>query len=94
MKLRQIRGLEDLSVISELLELRTLHLHSLRRVEQLPDFSKLKHLKRIEIENMQGIVNLSSLGKAPSLIRFLHFSAKHMQFKDYVPLLETRQSRK
>lgn len=86
--LRHIRGLEDLSVISELLELRTLHLQSLRRVQQLPDVSKLYHLKRIEIEHLQGLINLSSLGEAPSLRQFSHFSAKHMQFKDYVPLLE------
>jgi hypothetical protein len=81
----QIRGLTDLSVISDLAGLRCLDLYGLPRVTRLPSLTGLLRLERINIGSMKGLESLAELLDAPAL-RELELSRK-------VPITETDLNR-
>lgn len=85
-----IRGLKDLSFISSLSGLQSLFLQSLKNVEVLPAFKGLSKLKKIHFEDMKGLKDISSLGEAPALAEFTHWSAMNMDIEDYIPLLKNQ----
>ncbi|WP_134686875.1 hypothetical protein [Brevibacillus migulae] len=87
LELWQVRGLKDLSFISTLTGLQYLFLQSLRNVETLPALNGLSRLRKIHLDTMNGLKDISSLGQAPSLVEFTHWSAKNMRIEDYIPLL-------
>jgi len=67
LELWQIKGLQDLDVVSSLRGLQFLFLQSLANVVRLPDFSDLSRLQRIHCQNMNALMDLSALSSARSL---------------------------
>jgi hypothetical protein len=63
----QIRGLNDLSVVSELTNLRYLFLYGLSKVNSLPSFSNLIKLERVEVGQMKELPSLRGILDAPML---------------------------
>ncbi|WP_426445300.1 hypothetical protein ACP26L_18655 [Paenibacillus sp. S-38] len=86
LELWQIRGLKDLSFISTLTGLQYLFLQSLRNVEALPALNGLTKLRKVHLDTMKGLKDISSLGQAPSLTEFTHWSAMNMRMEDYMAL--------
>ncbi|AFH61345.1 hypothetical protein ACVNS2_11960 [Paenibacillus caseinilyticus] len=87
LELWQIRGLKDLSFISTLTGLQYLFLQSHRNVESLPALNGLTKLRKVHLDLMKGLKDISSLGQAPSLAEFTHWSAMNMKMEDYTALL-------
>ncbi|KYG27744.1 hypothetical protein [Alkalihalobacillus trypoxylicola] len=87
LELSEIRGLADISFVSTLLGLQYLSLQNLRNIEALPPLNNLNNLKKVALNNMKGLKEIESLGYAPSLVEFTHWSARNMNVEDYVPLL-------
>lgn len=87
LELWQIRGLSDLSFISKLNTLQNLFIQSLRQVTELPDLSNLTNLRRIYLENLNGLKHLDSLENAPSLEEFALSSARNLEPRDLIPVL-------
>lgn len=77
-----VRGLSDLSPISELRHLKYLFLQSLKQVTRLPDLSKLPELESVWLETMKGLTDLSPLLTAPALRRLALVSMAHLQPED------------
>jgi len=71
----QVRGLSDLSVVSELTNLRYLGFYGLPKVTHLPSCAALSRLERAELGQMRGLVTLAGLLEAPNL-RELQFARK------------------
>jgi hypothetical protein len=63
----QVRGMCDLSVISELTNLRYLDLYGLPKVTQLPSCAALTDLEHAKLGQMRGLVSLHGLLEAPRL---------------------------
>lgn len=63
----QVRGMEDLSAIGEMLNLRYLSLYGLPRVTRLPSFAEHDKLERAELGQMKGLLSLAELLQAPRL---------------------------
>ena len=88
LELWQIRGLSDISFVSNLTHLQYLYLQSLPQIKKLPRFNKLERLRRIYLENMKGLVDVSSLENAPSLEEFVFTHAHNMHPEDFYPLFK------
>lgn len=76
LELWQIKGLSDLSPISEMTGLQYLFLQALRNVTELPDCSRLTSLRKVHLETMKGLSDLSPLETALNLEELEHFAAK------------------
>jgi len=63
----QVRGMCDLSLVSQLATLRYLNLYGLPKVTQLPSCEALISLERASVGQMAGLVSLHGLLEAPSL---------------------------
>jgi hypothetical protein len=63
----QVRGMRDLSVVSEMTKLRYLNLYGLPQVTQLPSLSALGKLEHASLGQMRGLLSLRGLLKAPNL---------------------------
>ena len=59
LELWQIRGLDNLGPVGEVVTLQHLFLQSLPRVGLLPDFSRLTRLRRVVLDNMKGVADLA-----------------------------------
>lgn len=75
LQVNQVRGLVDLSAMTDLSNLRLLSLYGLLRVQRLPSCAPLTHLQRAEIGQMRGLDSLAGLLDAPGL-RELHLSKR------------------
>jgi hypothetical protein len=71
----QVRGMRDLSIVSEMTSLRYLSLYGLPRVKELPSLSALGKLEHASLGQMRGLLSLRELLKAPNL-RELQFIRK------------------
>lgn len=87
LELWQIRGLADLSFISDLTTLQNLFIQSLKQVKTLPDFSKNKFLRRIYLENMKGLDDFSTLKHIPNLKEFI-ICDENKEPDNFLPLFE------
>lgn len=87
LELWMVRGLSDLSFVSELRSLQKLFLQALVKVAALPDLSRSHHLRRIFLENMKGLSDLSSLEFAPALTEFCYVMAQNQTVEDLLPVL-------
>ncbi|WP_046227009.1 leucine-rich repeat domain-containing protein [Paenibacillus dauci] len=87
LELSQIKGLEDISVISSLTGLQYLFLQALPHIYALPSLSGLHYLRKVALENMKGLRDISTLEYAPALIEFTHREAWEMKVEAYEPLL-------
>jgi len=63
----QVRGMCDLSVVSEMTSLRYLNLYGLAKVTQLPSFRLLAKLEHARLGQMRGLLSLHGLLEAPRL---------------------------
>jgi len=68
--INQVRGLSDLSVISEFQSLEMLMLYGLPQVTHLPSLHAHDRLKRVELGQMKGLESMSGVLHAPSLREF------------------------
>ncbi|MBV6418120.1 MAG: hypothetical protein CMLOHMNK_02904 [Steroidobacteraceae bacterium] len=87
LELWQIRGLEDVSVISGLSSLQNLFLQSLSRVISMPRLERCESLRRIVLQNMRGLKDLSALQFAPALEEFLLLQGEASKPDDLAPVL-------
>jgi hypothetical protein len=90
LELWQIRGLQDISVVSSLPGLQFLFLQSLPHILAIPDLSELRLLRRVLLENMKGLTDISALLTAPALEELIHLSAQRTKPEQYFELLERR----
>src|SRR3546814_10842360 len=63
----QVRGLADLSLVSEIRQLQLLSLYGLAKVAVLPWLATLSDLKRVELGQMKGISSIGPVLEAPEL---------------------------
>jgi hypothetical protein len=63
----QVRGLSDLSLVSEMVTLRYLVLYGLPKVSELPPCMRLVNLEHACLGQMRGLVSLHGLLQAPKL---------------------------
>src|SRR3546814_17836209 len=63
----QVRGLADLSLVSEIRQLQLLSLYGLAKVAVLPSLATLSDLKRVELGQMKGISSIGPVLEAPEL---------------------------
>jgi len=78
----QIRGLSDLSVVSELLALRFIDLYGLRHVTSLPSFAAHTRLSRANLGQMRGLTSLRGILEAPRLRELLLIKKVNIQPED------------
>ena len=71
LELWMVRGLSDLTVLSELRSLEYLKLQSLNHVAELPSLRPMTRLRRVVIEDMKGLHDLRPIADAPSLEELL-----------------------
>jgi hypothetical protein len=63
----QVRGMCELSLISEMTTLRYLDLYGLPKVAQVPSLSPLSKLEHVTVGQMRGLLSLRGLLRAPNL---------------------------
>lgn len=63
----QVRGMRDLSVVSEMTSLRYIMLYGLPKVTHLPSFAGLTQLEHASVGQLRGMVSLQGLLQAPRL---------------------------
>lgn len=88
LELWQIRGLSDLSFISNIGTLQLLKIESLSNVEKFPNLKKSVNLRRISVENMKKLNDFKSLKYAPSLEGFVLSDGSSQKFESLIPVLE------
>jgi hypothetical protein len=67
----QVRGMQDLAVISSMVNLQYLLLYGLPKVAQLPPLSALTELRHASLGQMRGLLSLHGLLQAPQLKELL-----------------------
>lgn len=67
LELWMVKGLTDLSFISNMIYLQNLFLQDLKNVETLPDFSRCAELRRVRIDNLKTLRDISPLLSAHAL---------------------------
>jgi hypothetical protein len=63
----QVRGMCDLSLVSEMVALRYLFVYGLPKLAELPSCSRLANLEHAKIGQLRGLVSLHGLLQAPNL---------------------------
>jgi hypothetical protein len=63
----QVRGLGDISLISEMTTLRYLDIYGLRNVTEFPSCTRLVNLEYVRLGQMRGLTSLHDLLQAPKL---------------------------
>lgn len=86
LELWMIRGLDDLSPVSDLTNLRFLFLQALSRVTILPDLSQCTKLRRVHLETMKGLHDLRPLARAPALEQLLLIDMPQLRPEQLEPL--------
>lgn len=90
----QVRGLADLSVISELVTLQNLLLQDLPRVVTLPSLENCRSLRRMVLQNLRGLADLSPLASAPALEELELVQGSNFAPEDLEPVLQNPTVRK
>jgi|SRR6218665_2722550 len=67
LEIGRIRGIQELSFISELPILKSLNISNQAQVEALPDFTLNKELKSIQLFTLKNLVDVSNLSKLEKL---------------------------
>jgi hypothetical protein len=78
----QVRGLQDLSVVGEMVHLRYIDLYGLPRVETLPSFACHGKLARASLGQMKGLQSLEGLLQAPGLQELLFSKKMNVSIED------------
>lgn len=79
LELWMVRGLSDLTPVSDVTTLEYLFLQALRHVTALPDLSRLTRLDTVFLETMKGLSDLRPLLTAPALQRVALVDMRHLQ---------------
>jgi hypothetical protein len=79
LELWMIRGLSDLSVLSELTDLQYLFLQALVNVKTLPSFAPLARLRRVQLYTMKGLADLTPICEAPALDELVAVGMQQLQ---------------
>src|SRR3546814_14090915 len=87
----QVRGLADLSLVSEIRQLQLLSLYGLAKVAVLPSLATLSDLKRVELGQMKGISSIGPVLEAPALRELSLLKIVPVDRKD-IPLLQIGRS--
>jgi hypothetical protein len=83
----QIRGLTDISAVSQLEQLEYLSLYGFPRIAELPSLVRLTKLKRVELGQMKNLADVSSLLAASALEELLFVKRLAVRVDDIRPLL-------
>jgi len=86
LELYMVKGLSDITVISEIPSLQNIFLGCLRNVTAIPMLDKLQKLRRWSFQKMTSIKDLSPLLKARSLEDASFTCASHLKPEDFLPL--------
>ena len=78
LELWMIRGLSDLTAISQLRDLQYLFLQALKNVTTLPTFATLSNLRRVHLEAMKGLNDLQQVADAPQLEELLAIDMRQL----------------
>jgi hypothetical protein len=73
--INQVRGMQDLSMVSEMLSLRYIDFYGLPKVTSLPSFSAHNSLEHASLGQMQGLSSVRGVLDAPKL-RELQFNKR------------------
>ena len=87
LELWQVRGLSDISVVSQLAELQNMFLQSLSLVREIPPVDGLASLRRVGLEGMKGLGDLGALEHAPGLEEFFLVAGNKLQPTQLLPVL-------
>jgi hypothetical protein len=87
LELWNIRGLEDIEVISHLPGLQDLFLQSLPLITAIPSLRESRQLRRVFLQNLKGLRDLSELQGAPALEEFILLQGEHQQVEDLLPVI-------
>lgn len=87
LELWMIRGLTDISGISDLDNLRYLFLQDLKNVTALPSLRAMPKLERLHLENLKGLTDLSPVSEAIGLRDLLLISMNHLKLDNLRCLL-------
>jgi hypothetical protein len=79
LELWMIRGLSDLSVLTELTELQYLFLQALVNVKALPSLAPLTRLRRVQLYTMKGLTDLTPVSEAPALEELVAVAMQHLE---------------
>jgi hypothetical protein len=63
----QVRGMQDLSAVGDMLSLRYINFYGLPKVKTLPSFAAHARLKHASVGQMEGLLSLQGLLLAPKL---------------------------
>ncbi len=85
LELWSVRGLEDISPISQCYNLQNIFLQSLTRTSQIPDLSKLDKLRRLTLWDLPAIKDIEPIYSALSL-EDLTIRALKLEPEDFIPL--------
>jgi hypothetical protein len=88
LELCMVKGLSDLSILSELGSLQNLKLEALKNATRIPSLRKLRKLRRVCLQLMKGLTDLSPLLEAKSLEDIIVIQARHLDPKAFTPLLK------
>lgn len=93
LELWMVKGLSDLTPISQLPGLEYLFLQALRQVSALPNMSGLTALTRVWLETLKGLTDLTPLVEAPNLQDLAVVDMSHLQPEAFKPLVGHRTLR-
>lgn len=85
----QVRGLDSLDFLSEMISLQNLFLQNLPLVTRLPKMEAAISLRRILLQSLKGLSDLSPLEFAPALEEFILLEAMHLNPIDCTPVLKS-----
>jgi hypothetical protein len=84
----RVTKLSDLSVLKDLLNLRTLRLCWMRNVTALPNLARLERLESVELDTMKGLADLTWLAAAPALRRLWVTTMPQLTAEDFRCLID------
>lgn len=93
LELWMVRGLADLTPLSDVSTLEYLFLQALPQVTALPDLSRLTRLQTVVLETMKGLSDLRPLRTAPALQRLALVDMGHLQPEHVAVLADHPQLR-
>lgn len=85
----RVRGLDDISFLSQIKNLEYILLQTLNKVTSIPDLGRLQKLRSVHIDTLENLQNISGLFKAPRIEWLGHFGAENFKPQEYIELIKT-----
>jgi hypothetical protein len=83
LRLRRVRGLEDLTPIASTTSLQFLYLQDLPRVRTIPPLDSLINLRRVYVETLKGLTDVCAFAEAPALEEFAAVAVRHLEPENF-----------